>query len=257
MFPTIHLGPLALPTYPLLALAGFYLGLWLAAQVAARRGLDPDHIYNLGFYAALAAAVGGRLGHVLRFFPAYRADPLSILSPNLAAFQPLFALAAVLIIFIWYQRKYRLALAELLDSLAYGALLTLSILALADGLNGKHFGIATTLPWAITQWGVARHPVQYYEMVGTLLLVGLLWPRIQKLRPGQLALLAPAGYAAIRLFVDAFRDQPLLVGDGYRLNQVIAFVTLIILLLALYQIEANKETHGSVAFSWKTEDEER
>jgi len=96
MLPAIHLGPVALPTYPLLALLGFYFGLWLAAQVAMRRGLDPDHVYNLGFYAVVAAAIGGRLGHVLRFFSAYRTDPLSIISPNLAAFQPLFALAAAL-----------------------------------------------------------------------------------------------------------------------------------------------------------------
>lgn len=258
MISTLHLGPVALPTYPLLALLGFYLGLWLAAQIAARRGINPDHLYNLGFYAAIAAAIAGRIGHILLFFPAYRSDPLSILSPNLAAFQPVFAVAAVAIVILFYQRRYHLPVAELGDALAYGALLTLATLALADGLNGKHFGIASTQPWAIQQWGMARHPVQYYEMLGTLLLIALLWWRQQALRPGQLGLWAAAGYAAVRLFVDAYRDQPVLIGDGYRQSQVIAFMALLILLLAVYQTLSTIEPPSGVTFEWQQgEDESR
>ena len=48
MIQTLRLGRLALPTYPLLVILGFYAGLWLAARAAARRGLNPDHLYNAG-----------------------------------------------------------------------------------------------------------------------------------------------------------------------------------------------------------------
>ncbi len=251
MLTTIHLGPLALPTYPLLALLGFYLGLWLAARTAARRHINPDHIYNLGFYAVIGAALSGRLGHILFFFSAYRSDPLSILSPNLAAFHPWFALGAALLIIILYQRRHAIPAATLFDVLAYGALLTLAVLALADGLNGKHFGSVTSLPWAIRQWSEQRHPVQYYELAGSVLLLLLLWWRGQEWRPGQLGSWTIAGYAALRLFVDAFRGQPATLGEGFRLSQIVAFSVLILALLALYQGQTEDAGGGSVSLDWR------
>ncbi len=241
MLQSINIGPLALPTYPLLLLAGFYVGLWLAAKVAGQRGINPDHIFNAGFYAAIAAVAAGRLGHVLLHFPAYLSDPLSVFSPNLAAFQPLFAVAAAVIVFVWYQRKFNIPILPLLDSLAVGALGTLAILAFADGLNGRFFGAPSTLPWAITQWSVARHPVQFYEALGIALVILFIWRFLYALKPGQAALLALGGFAAVRLFVDAFRDQPATISEGFRLTQIVAFVVLVLVLLALYQMQADKD----------------
>ena len=190
MLPTLQIGPLALPTHPLLLILGFYLGLWLAAKVAARRGLNPDHLYNAGFYAAIAAVVAGRLGHVILFFPAYLSDPFSVFSPNFAAFQPIAALLGAIVVFIWYQRKYDVPILPLLDALFVGALATIATVAFADALNGLNFGAPSTLPWAIKQWDVTRHPVQLYEMLGTLLVIILIWRYLDRLRPGEAALAA-------------------------------------------------------------------
>jgi phosphatidylglycerol:prolipoprotein diacylglycerol transferase len=245
MLPTLRIGPLALPTYPLLLILGFYVGLWLAAKVAARRGLNPDHLYNAGFYAAIAAMISGRLGHVILFFSAYLADPLSILSPNFAAFQPVAAALGAVLVLIWYQRKYHVPVLALLDALFVGALATLATLAFADALNGLNYGEPSTLPWAITQWDAARHPVQIYEMLGTLIVIGIIWRTLDRLQPGEAALAALGGYAAVRLLVDAFRDMPVTVGDGFRLSQIIAFVVLLVVLMALYQ-KQTAETDNAV-----------
>lgn len=236
MLPTLRLGPLALPTYPLLIILGLYLGLWLAARVGARRGLDPDHIYNAGFYAFLAALVSGRLGHVIHFFPAYLEDPLSILSPNIAAFEPWAALAAATLALAWYLRRHAMPFLPFLDAIASGGLLTLGVKALAEGLNGRAFGAPSMLPWAIPQWDVYRHPVQFYELLGTLAALSLLLTFLDHLRSGQATLTALAGYAFIRLLVDAFRDQPATLGAGFRLSQIIALIVLLVALLALYQM---------------------
>ena len=235
MVPSISIGPASLPTYPLLLLLGYFLGLWFAAKVAARRGLDPDHIYNMGFYAVIAGILVGRLGHVILYFPAYVADPLSILSPNMNAIQPWFAAAAALAVAIWYQRKYQIPIPGMLDALAGGALVLLAARALAEGLNGIHFGDPTMAPWAIYQWNVARHPVQYYELVGVLAMLAGFWALLRRLRPGFAALFAVAGYAGVRLLVDAFRAEAITVGDGYRVGQIIAWIVLLLALLAFYQ----------------------
>ena len=241
MLPTLRIGPLALPTHPLLLILGFYLGLWLAAKVAARRGLNPDHLYNAGFYAAIAAVVAGRLGHVILFFPAYLSDPFSIFSPNLAAFQPFAALLGAIAVLVWYQRKYNVPVLPLLDALFVGALATVATIAFADALNGLNFGQPSTLPWAITQWDVARHPVQLYEMLGTVAIILLIWHYLDRLRPGEAALAAIGGYAAVRLAVDAFRDLPITVGEGYRLSQILAFLVLLVVLIVLYQMRSSGE----------------
>lgn len=238
MIPTLQIGRLALPTGPLLIILGFYLALWLAARVGARRGLAPDHLYNAGFYAALIGLLAGRVGHILRFFPAYRADPASMLSPNLAAFLWPAGVGAGLLMLLWYQRRQRLPALAYADALALGALLLLAAAALADFLNGRHFGEPSLLPWAVTQWGVARHPVQLYELAGIGAAVGLIWRGLPRLLAGETALASLAAAAAVRLGVDAFRAAPLLVGDGFRLSQVIAFTLLILTLLIWYQWRA-------------------
>jgi phosphatidylglycerol:prolipoprotein diacylglycerol transferase len=249
MLTTLRLGPLALPTFPLLIIFGLYAGLWLAARAATRRGLNPDHLYNAGFSAALVALIAGRLGHVIRFFPAYLTDPISVLSPNLAAFEPLAASAAAIVLFAWYVRRYRLPVLPVVDALAVGSLLFLAVHALAEGLNGRNFGQPSLLPWTIPQWDVYRHPVQFYEILGILGVISLLWAVHDRLRSGQAVLLAAAGYAAVRLLVDAFRDQPVTIGDGLRLTQVLAWLVLVLALLGLYQMRAGE---GPIADSQRS-----
>lgn len=242
MITTLRLGPLALPTYPVLLILGFYLGLWLAAKTAGRRGIHPDHLYNAGFYAVLAGLVGGRLGHVLRFFAAYREDPLSVFTPNLIAFEPVVAVGAAAAVLVLYVRRYRLPVRVFVDALSLGALLVLAVLALADGLNGRAWGMPTMLPWAIVQWDVYRHPVQYYELLGVLAVLSLLWAWLPRLAPGRVALAAVGGYAGVRLLVDAFRDRPATIGDGFRLTQVIALVVLLLTLIVFYQTQNRSDT---------------
>jgi prolipoprotein diacylglyceryltransferase len=50
---------------------------------------------------------------------------------------------------------------------------------------------------------------------------------------GLTALVATAWYSAARLFIEAFRGDALLLGNGYRLSQIVA---LAILLMALWLI---------------------
>ncbi len=244
MFTTLRIGPLALPTYPLLIILGLYLGLWLAARVAVRKGLNPDHLYNAGFTAFIAALIAGRLGHIVRFLPAYLSDPISVLSPNIEAFEPIAAAAAAILVLAWYIRRYRLPVLPMIDAFAVGSLLFLAVKALAEGLNGRHFGMPSMLPWAIPQWDIYRHPVQFYEILGILAVISVLWAILDRLRPGQAALAALAGYAGVRLLVDAFRDQPEVVGDGLRLTQVIALIVLLLALLGIYQMQAGTKRAG-------------
>jgi prolipoprotein diacylglyceryltransferase len=83
---------------------------------------------------------------------------------------------------------------------------------------------------------VARHPVQFYELFGILALLSTLWALLRRLQPGFAALCALAGYAGVRLLVDAFRAEVVTIGPGLRLSQLVAWIVLLLALLTLYQL---------------------
>ena len=71
MYPTLLIGTVAIPTYPLLMLIALWAGLWLAARRADRLGLDGDHVYNAGLYGLIAGIIGARLWFVLAHWENY------------------------------------------------------------------------------------------------------------------------------------------------------------------------------------------
>src|SRR5437870_13851162 len=74
-----RVGPLTLHTYGLLVAIGVLLGLWQAQRQAARAGLDPDRVWNLGIYMVLAALVGAKLWLVLGDWSYFWEHPHEIL----------------------------------------------------------------------------------------------------------------------------------------------------------------------------------
>lgn len=229
MFPTIPIGPMRLQTYGLALLLAYMAGLWLAARQARRQGIDGDHVYNLGLYALLAGIVTARLGHAIVYFEVYRVDPLQLLSLSPGAFLPLAGLIGAAAMAGFYLHRHRLSPLRMADILAPGVLLALAIAALGAFLAGRDLGTLSELPWAVELFGVRRHPVALYQALALLVLLGvLLWvERRRVLRPGQLALMALFGYAALRLFLEPLRAEGPLVGDGWRLSQIVALAAVV------------------------------
>lgn len=233
MFPTIEIGPLVLPTAGVVYILGIWLALSLAERSAFRLGLDGGRIYTLAFVGLAAGLVGARLVFVAIYWPAYSQHLWSIIWPPTSGFNLWGGLLVGSAAAFFYGRAYRLDLAAALDALAPGLVAGLMVVSLADFLAGSGHGVETSLFWAITQFGVSRHPVQLYELlVGAGALLLWRWRAGQgEIVPGRLFLLAAAGYSAGRLFTDVFRANPWVIGDGYRLGQLIAWL---ILVLALY-----------------------
>jgi phosphatidylglycerol:prolipoprotein diacylglycerol transferase len=80
----IHLGPLVVRWYGLMYLAGFMAFLWLGkwrARVQPWHGMTAMDVDDLLFYGVLGVIIGGRLGQVIFYDPAYYlAHPLEILA---------------------------------------------------------------------------------------------------------------------------------------------------------------------------------
>src|SRR5688500_12717310 len=82
----LHLGPLAIHWYGLMYLVAFLSVLWLGKlRIRRNTARNPDYRWNesdlddMLFYGALGVILGGRLGYVLFYQPAYYLDhPLEI-----------------------------------------------------------------------------------------------------------------------------------------------------------------------------------
>ena len=57
----ITIGDFFLPTYGVLVALAFLAGLWVAARLAKRTGLNANDVTNLGVYCALAGLAGAKL----------------------------------------------------------------------------------------------------------------------------------------------------------------------------------------------------
>ncbi len=214
MSPILQVFGLSIQAAPLAILAGVIAGMWLSSRLAHRRGIDGAAISDAGFYGALAGVLAARAGYVILNWPAYAAEPLSALIPGTTALLPWSGWPAGIATAVWVLRRRRALTRDVPDVLAPGAVVFGMGLALADHLSGAVFGVETSLPWSVTVWGAARHPVAVYELIAlALILAVLVWMFRRRAPAGTVALAGVALYAFARVAVDGFRsDVPLVMG---------------------------------------------
>jgi phosphatidylglycerol:prolipoprotein diacylglycerol transferase len=193
-------------------------GLWPAGRAPA----EPGRIEDLLTWVIVGVVLGGRLGFVLFYHPAYfLSNPLEIVKvwQGGMAFHGGF-LGVVVAAWLWAGRN-GVARLELADALALATPLGIFLVRIANFINAELWGHPTTMPWGVAFPGAgqdcpgivgicARHPSQLYEAVLEGLLLGLVlfylaFRRGWLMRPGQIAGLFFAGYGAARFVVEFFR----------------------------------------------------
>jgi phosphatidylglycerol:prolipoprotein diacylglycerol transferase len=250
MLPILQIGPLAIPTYPLALLLAVWAGLAVAARAARRMGLDGDHIYNAGLYGLVAGLVAARLGHVVTYWSAYRAQLLEIFGFNTRAFLLWPGVIAALAVAGWYVYRHRLSLAKVLDAFAPGVLVGIAIADVGALLAGLVPGAPANLPWAVDLWGVARHPSQVYEALAALAVAGLVLRMIaQGSRPGAAALVALCGYGLGRWLLEPFRAESATILGGLRLAQVFGLAAALVALWGMRVITTKTRRHRGAVVS--------
>lgn len=230
MLPTLPLGPLALPTAPLVYILGVWLALFAVDRAARRVGLDPETYYALAAAGLLGGFLGARLVFILLHWSSYDDNLLGILWPLNSGYNTLGGILIGAAAAFFYGRWRRLPLWPALDVLTPGLLVFLIAVSLADFLGGPGYGSLTGVPWGVTQFGVRRHAVQLYEALVGLAALGVWWaatsPRLRG-ATGRPFLWAVIVYAGGRLLVDAYRENAPLMAGGLHVAQVVALGTLL------------------------------
>jgi phosphatidylglycerol:prolipoprotein diacylglycerol transferase len=222
---------LSLRWYALAYIAGIVIGwrLVLAMLRAPRLWRDgppmtPAQLESLLTWIILGVIVGGRLGFVLFYQPAYYlANPLEIPAVWQGGMSFHGGFLGVVVAAWLFARQQGIPILPLSDALAVATPPGLFLGRLSNFVNAELWGRPTGLPWGVafpgeaaqTCAGVvgvcARHPSQLYEALLEGLILGavllwLVWRRGWLKRPGQIAGLFFAGYGTSRFLVEFVRE---------------------------------------------------
>lgn len=220
------------PRNLILLLAALWIGLALAEKRAAQHGISRDALSNLVYYALFGYILGGRLLYALTNYAVFLQSPLSVFSINLDLFDPVAGLVIAVIVGVVYGTRQKLPFWSTLDALTPLLALLAIGLSLSHLAAGTAFGSSTNLPWGIDLWNATRHPTQIYELIAALVIFVLIWFRKTDWLPGSGFLLFAALTASAHLFLEAFRGDSILIFDGLRLAQIMAWIVLAVSLFA-------------------------
>jgi phosphatidylglycerol:prolipoprotein diacylglycerol transferase len=222
--------------------AAIWFGLYLAEKRSARYGINKDDLNNVIFFPLIGYLLGGRILYALENLSVFLQSPGDLVSLNLDLFYPFGGLVVAVIVALIYGQRRNMPFWSTLDAItAFFAVFALG-LGLAHLASGNAFGKETTLPWGIELWGAARHPSQIYEILASLLILGLLGFQRAGTRPGLHFLTFAALTSAVRLFLEAFRGDSTLILGGFRTAQLLAWV---VLALSLFFLERESKNVSS------------
>lgn len=220
----------ALRWYALAYIVGILLG-WRLVVRALHPALWPDRpvmttsqIEDLLTWVILGVILGGRLGYVAFYQPAYfLANPLEILQVWQGGMSFHGGAIGVIVAAFIYVTRHGIAKLSTGDLVALGIPPGLLLGRIANFINAELWGRPTDLPWGVVFPGdaaqycpavaglCARHPSQLYEALleGLILgfvLIWLVWRRGAFARPGLVMGSFFAGYGLARFLVEFVRQ---------------------------------------------------
>lgn len=266
--------------YGIIIVVAMLVAATLAARLAKRSKMDPDHIWGGLTWAIIPAIIGARLWFVL-FPPAslvaqgqdtawffqnffnLENGAIAIWSGGLSIFGAVLGgfLGAYL-----YIRRNKLPLAPWLDIAGVALPLGQAIGRWANFVNQELYGIPTSLPWGITIESAKRvepyrslvdfpqnttlfHPLFLYESLWSILafivLLNLYLRNRQNFRPGDLFLLWVMQYAFIRFMLEFIRVETTVVA-GVNFSQVVCVVAFIAALVMFVRSRGASTSNQSV-----------
>lgn len=228
---TINLGgfSFSLRWYALAYLAGLILGWRLIVAMMRRPALwggtpptSPDRVDDLLTWVILGVILGGRLGFVLFYEPAYYlSNPGQILQVWQGGMSFHGGFAGVIVATWAWSRSHGVPVLRLADAMAVVAPIGIFFGRVANFINAELWGRPTDMPWGVVFPGeaaqscpgivgpCARHPSQLYEAGLEGLLLGLILLVLVRAgglrRPGLAFGIFLAGYGLARMFVELFR----------------------------------------------------
>ena len=236
--PVGHVGPVPINWYGLGWAAAFLTGRSLVVRWARASPISREKVEEVLLWILAGAYIGARLYYVAQNEPwFYLTHPWRIVAVwegGLAFFGGLFgAIAAAWV----YARRAKVPFLELADLVAPAIPIAAAIGRIPCGLDGMDYGTPSSLPWAVVYTnpdsyapndGIPRHPDQYYELVGDLLIAWILLKSRPRLPAGATFYLYLVLFSVLRFLVFFVRGNVPIVALGLKNAQLTALVILVV-----------------------------
>lgn len=261
----LDFGPFLLSWHGFFTFVAVATAVILTVRWGRKEGLDGDAILSVSVWCIIGGIIGARLLHVVDFWELYSADPVRIFQVwggGIAIYGAIiggFFGGSIYILmrnsgwFLSFWGKYfRFAgepekaplpsIGRLADIAAPALLIAMAIGRLGDIINGEHFAIFTDLPWGVVYthidspavYRAASHPAVAYELIMDLLILAVIWPLRNRLRPhGMVFVLYGALYSFGRFFISFLRVEEHTYILGLNEAQIVAFIVFWIAALLL------------------------
>lgn len=258
----LQIGPVAIKWYGLAYLAGLLLGWYYIRRLISEPYLwagdtppfEAAKVDDLLLYITAGVVLGGRLGFVIFYEPAYYlANPQDIIAVWKGGMAFHGALVGCVIAIWAFARRNGVNPWSTGDLVTAAVPIGLFFGRIANFINGELFGRPTSLPWGMVFPEAAlhypaveptpRHPSQLYEAalegLALFIVLRLLTHYFDGLkRPGLVSGVFLAGYAVARSTAELFREPhfahafnigPLTAGIAYSIPMLLAGLALIYL----------------------------
>jgi len=219
MYPIIaKIGPFTIYSYGMMVAIAFLFGVFIARLEAVRKKVNPDLVYDLGFYLLIGSIIGARVYYIFFFdLKSFLESPLSIFKIWQGGLSIHGGIFAGIITGLIFSRFRKISFWVLADWIAPSIILGQAIGRIGCFLNG-------------CCGGVKGHPTQIYELILDFSGFLLLWNLRKKIKfEGGLFLLYLMMYSVIRIIVSQFRgDNLYLWGTGLTLADLTSILMFII-----------------------------
>jgi prolipoprotein diacylglyceryl transferase len=244
--------------YGLMYVIAIIVGIFLTRLEVKRKGmnLSLDDILDFVLVTIPVAIIGARLYYVAFQWEHYSQNPMDILKiweGGLAIHGGLIGGALMLWIFCKWKK---VSFWQFADAVAPSLVLGQAFGRFGNYMNGDAYGVKTDQPWGIDfpkgtpagddelYGGLPQHPTMIYEMVGNLIIFGLIWwLRRFNFKDGFIVSLYFVLYSGLRFVIEFFRADALcLLGGKACLQENVGFfeslrvahlISLVILLVFL------------------------
>ncbi len=233
-------GGLEITWHGLFTALGVIAGVALAAWFGRRADFHEDTIYNVALALVIGGIIGARALFVIEEWSQFEDDLGDIFAINTGGISIYGALIGGAIgawLYAFIRRVPNIPRAA--DIAAMGAIVGMAVGRIGDIINGEHFASSTDLPWGVVytdanspsfiRFGpeaAAQHPAVAYELIGDLVIFGLLLLLYLRVNRAGVTFFAwVLLYGLLRVLVSFLRLDDI-VFAGLRTAQLIAIVAM-------------------------------
>ena len=238
----INIGFIEIRWYSVLVLSSFVIGYFLVAQRCKKKGYSLTVISDMCFYLVIVSILGARLYYCLFNLDYYGKNLLDIFKIWEGGLAIHGGIITGLVFLLFYTKRKRLNLLELLDIIAPALVIGQCIGRWGNFFNSEAFGPVTTLstlkklyiPNFIIEGmyidGSYHHPTFFYESIGCLIIFIILLLIRNKSKDGQVVGIYFVLYGIVRFLIESLRTDSLMIFN-FKVAQV---VSIILILIGLY-----------------------